>query len=140
MTVIQIEKLVNAPEHTAFEFEQQDHKSRLVSGKFMENLFKKGLVPSLLIAYEREAYVSKINKNNRLTIDTRIRSQFQPDFEDMFQDKRFVDVVSDRGILELKFDGFLPKWMRSCVHQFKLHKQRISKYCLSIDANRNGDK
>jgi SPX domain protein involved in polyphosphate accumulation len=136
MPFVLIEKLVNTPEHTVFEFESQDHNGRLVSGKFMYNLLKKGLVPSLLIAYEREAYVGQEDQNNRLTIDTHIRSQFQPDFEDMFYEKNFIPVVTDKGILELKFDNFMPKWMRSCIQTFRLQKRRISKYCLSIDKNR----
>jgi hypothetical protein len=129
-----IERLISTPEDSAIEYPQDDYKSRLVSGKFVYNLLKKGLIPILLVVYEREAYVGINNENERLTLDTDVRALAEPDLGDLLNTKNFVPTIKDRGILELKFDNIMPPWMKNLIVEFGLKKESISKYCLSIDA------
>jgi SPX domain protein involved in polyphosphate accumulation len=131
-----IERLISTPEESAIEYPQDDYNSRLVSGKFVYNLLKKGLVPILLVVYEREAYIGLADKNARLTLDTNVRAVAEPDLGNILNTKDFVPSFGDAGILELKFNDSMPQWMKDLVTEFGLRKESISKYCLSIDACR----
>jgi len=129
-----IERLINTPEDSAIEYPQDDHNARLVSGKFVYNLLKKGLLPVLLVVYEREAYIGLGDENERLTIDTDVRAIAEPDLGDILNTKDFIPSFEDAGILELKFNESMPSWMKSLILEFGLKKQSISKYCLGVDA------
>lgn len=129
-----IERLINTTEESAIEYPENDHNSRLVSGRFMYNLFKKGLIPILLVVYEREAYLGIADDNERLTIDTDVRSVAEPDLAEILHTKDFVPSFGNDAILELKFNDLMPQWMKELVREFNLKKGSISKYCLSINA------
>jgi SPX domain protein involved in polyphosphate accumulation len=129
-----IEKLINTPEDSAIEYPQDDYNSRLVSGKFVYNLLKKGLLPILLVVYEREAYIGLADERVRLTIDTDVRAIAEPDLGDILNNNGFVPAIKDVGILEMKFDDIMPQWMKNLVTELDLTKESISKYCLGIDA------
>lgn len=135
-----IERLINTPDESAIEYPENDHNSRVVSGKFVYNLLKKGLLPVLLVVYEREAYIGIKDERERLTIDTNVRSIAEPDLGDILNTEDFIPTFKGAGILELKFDDFMPQWMKNLVREFNLKKQSISKYCLGIDCcNVNGN-
>ena len=46
---IVIERLINTPDESVIEYPENDHNSRVVSGKFVYNLFKKGLLTVIAI-------------------------------------------------------------------------------------------
>lgn len=129
-----IERLINTPDESVMEYPEDDHNSRVVSGKFVYNLLRRGLLPVLLVVYEREAYIGLANERERLTLDTNVRALSEPDLGDILNTENFVPTFQDAGILELKFDDNMPQWMKNLVREFKLKKQSISKYCLGIDA------
>ena len=132
-----IERLINTLEESAIEYPQDDYNARLVSGKFVYYLLKKGLLPILLVVYEREAYIGLADEKERLTIDTDVRAISEPDLGDILNTKNFVQIIGHSDILELKFDDFMPQWMKNLVVEFNIQKESISKYCLGIDACRD---
>jgi SPX domain protein involved in polyphosphate accumulation len=134
LSILTIERLINTHENCVYEFPQNDHSARIVSGRFLYNLLKKGLVPILLVVYEREAYVDKMIDHNRLTIDINLRALSKPDLRDMMNTDNFKYITGNDVILELKFNNFMPKWMKDLASEFKLKRQSISKYCLGIHA------
>jgi SPX domain protein involved in polyphosphate accumulation len=134
-----IEKLINAPEESAIMYPEDDYNARLVSGKFVYTLLKKGLVPVLLVVYEREAYVGVNDDRERLTIDTDIRAISEPDLGDIMITDNFVPIIKNRSILELKFDDVMPQWMNNLVREFSIKRESISKYCRGIDACRENE-
>jgi len=136
---IVIERLINAPEKSVIEYPMDDYNARLVSGKFMYNLLKKGLLPIILVVYEREAYIGLQDDRERLTIDTDVRAISEPDLGDILNTTNFVPIKKNTGILELKFDDVMPQWMKNLVLEFSLKKESISKYCLGIDACRDDE-
>jgi hypothetical protein len=129
-----IERLISTPEDSAIEYPQNDYNARLVSGKFVYNLLKKGLLPVLLVVYEREAYIGLKDERERLTIDTHVRAISEPDLGDILHTKDFIPYMKNAGVLELKFEEMMPYWMKNLVLRFGLKKESISKYCLGIDA------
>jgi SPX domain protein involved in polyphosphate accumulation len=137
LSILTIERLINAPENYAYEFPQDDHNARLVSGKFLYNLLKKGLVPTLLVVYEREPYIDKVIDQNRLTFDRNVRVLSNPDLSEIMDTDNIVPVTGDRIILELKFNDTMPQWMKNLTAEFGLKRQSISKYCLGIEACRD---
>ena len=106
------------------------------------NLENLQLVPTALVVYEREAYIGRIDNHERVTIDKNLRSFIYPDFKDLFRDDDLKPLMGERHILELKFDGYMPKWMGRLVHTFKLRAEPIPKYCMGAEAwlaNKNAD-
>lgn len=137
MPFVDIEKLIDAPDQSAFEYSGDDRNGRLVSGKFLYNLLKKGLEATLLVVYDREAYVSQSNPDTRVTFDMNLRVQYRPNLRDLVDDKQFVIVTKNYVIMEFKFDDFMPQWMKTLIKDFGIRKESISKYCLGIEACRN---
>lgn len=101
--------------------------------RFLYNLKQRNLRPVLLVTYEREAFLGIMNSSVRLTFDKNVRTMLFPDLNDNFEENGSQFVTNGLCVLELKFDGFMPKWMRTLVSKFNLREQSISKYCLGID-------
>jgi SPX domain protein involved in polyphosphate accumulation len=139
LPIMVIEKLINAPENSVIEYPESDYNSRLVSGKFVYTLLKKGLLPVLLVVYEREAYVGLNDDRERLTLDTDVRGIFEPDLGDILITDNFIPIKKNVSILELKFDDVMPQWMKNLVLELDIKRESISKYCLGIDACRENE-
>lgn len=84
--------------------------------------------PIIRLDYDREAYNAA---NGRITIDTNVRYSRHNDFAFSGPPKHHLlpDYV---GILELKFSGEAPPYMRQLVADFGLKRRSISKYCMSV--------
>ena len=105
--------------------------------RFIYNLRQQSLRPVLLVTYEREAFIGSVDSDIRLTFDKNVRSSIFPELNENFEENGSQFVTNGRCVLELKFNSFMPKWMRTLVAKFNLHEQSISKYCLGIDICRN---
>lgn len=91
------------------------------------------LRPSVLITYEREAYVGRLNSRDRLTIDKDIRSIARPRADEWHAEGGYRRLTDDIQVLELKFDGAMPVWMRGVTGYLDRTHRPISKYCKGID-------
>lgn len=91
------------------------------------------LRPSVLITYEREAYVGRLNARERLTIDKDVRSIARPRVDEWHAEQGFRRLTDDIQVLELKFDGAMPVWMRQVTGYLDRTHRPISKYCKGID-------
>jgi SPX domain protein involved in polyphosphate accumulation len=109
------------------------YKSRLVAGKFLYSLVKMPLLPTLLVVYEREAFLHPLARYQRATVDMNMRYVMHPDLVDLFHTDGAVRWNQPNAILELKFNDFMPKWMRRLEAEYGLRQQAISKYCYGID-------
>jgi SPX domain protein involved in polyphosphate accumulation len=110
-----------------------DRPKRVVLSKFFYNYLREALEPKLLVVYEREAYVGLQDRSVRVTFDTNLRFHFEPEIDEIFTDNGFIYRFEPYYILELKFNGFMPKWMRQLTRQFSLSAQSISKYCSGVE-------
>lgn len=86
--------------------------------------------PIIRLDYDREAYNAS-EAEGRITIDTGVRFSRHSNFDFSGPPKHFLlpDYV---GILELKFSGEAPSFMRELVATFGLRRRSISKYCMSV--------
>jgi hypothetical protein len=101
--------------------------------RFMHMVEMLRLEPAVLITYEREAYVGRENSRERLTIDKYVRSIARPRADEWHAENGYR-YLSDRvQILELKFDGLMPRWMRPITAYLDKSHRPISKYCKGID-------
>lgn len=98
---------------------------------FLEQVLR--LHPTVLIVYDREAYVGVDNPRVRVTFDCDVRSSISPEIGDIFQEKGLRHLTDRRQILELKFDGAMPAWLRPVTRLLNRSHGPLSKYCSGID-------
>lgn len=98
---------------------------------FLMNHLK--LKPQILVEYEREAYIGIDVPRMRVTFDRNVRAascshaMLYPEFT------RWVEAIrEDIIILELKFDGSMPRFLREIVKELNLSHEPISKYCAGV--------
>lgn len=104
----------------------------VVTGKFLYNLSQLDLQPTLLVTYEREPYIGAADSSIRVTFDKDVRALAAPRLDDLFADDGFEYLTNGRCILELKFNDFMPRWMRYLVAELNIRVQSISKYCMGV--------
>lgn len=85
--------------------------------------------PVITIDYEREAYVHPFS-NLRINFDKNIRMN-QHDY-DIFDQHLIMTPVSVEPIyvLEIKYDSFMPDWLRPIIESVSTTKTSYSKYCI----------
>lgn len=83
--------------------------------------------PKVLIAYERQAFIYPVSRV-RITYDANIRAS-QTDLDPFMTDVQWMPVMEPGvGILEVKYDGFLPSFIRSLLREVDDLPQANSKY------------
>lgn len=99
--------------------------------------------PTAVVRYEREAYISRVEKYARVTFDTqlcgRAPSGWRVPVAD--DDGRWVPADSPRRfglgfsgvILELKAEMAVPLWMTDIVRRFNLERSGFSKYACCLE-------
>lgn len=92
------------------------------------------LRPTVLVAYEREAFVGREDRRVRVTFDQNIRSLQHPTLDQIFAEQELRQFEDDHFILELKFDNVMPVWMSRLIRSHGLQAESYSKYCQGIDA------
>lgn len=100
------------------------------------------LRPVTLVEYDREAYMSEVDDYARVTFDLAIGCQRADDWTlHPYQYARLpidnpvnTSTVEPRVVIELKFAGPAPMWMRHIVERFELERQSFSKYVSSVEA------
>lgn len=86
--------------------------------------------PVVLIDYIRDAFCFDIN-NIRVTFDAELRKS-ETSFDIFDRDSVTTPVIMSRHIiLEIKYDGFIPEWIKKLLQIPRFERSMISKYCLS---------
>ncbi len=79
------------------------------------------------------------NERVRLTIDYNVRTLYAPRLTDLFTNECLMPATDKSCILELKFDEFMPKWMRRLVQEIQVRPESISKYSMGIEGHFNNN-
>ncbi len=137
--ITNIDELMKTPVEYVNRFKSSNGKYRSLH-RFVYNMTTLNLEPTLLILYDRDAFMDQIDDRARLTIDYNVRMKYAPSHNEIYTNETLAPVTETQCILELKFDEFMPKWMRRLVQKVKIRPESISKYCLGIDGNFNGNK
>lgn len=115
---------------------------RSATNAFVVAAERYGLEPVLLVEYEREAYVSLLDRYGRLTLDRAVRAQRMERFDLEAESGRWrpVDHALQTStqrcvtVLELKFERRPPRWMVDLVRHLDLIRESFSKYCYGLSA------
>jgi hypothetical protein len=89
------------------------------------------LRPRMWVSYTREAWGSPYGDGARLTFDVGLKAQTPSDSEPFVPEPelwRDVHLQNGQIIVELKFNGAFPQWMRQVVHECRMERRSVSKY------------
>jgi hypothetical protein len=108
---------------------------------FAERLAYHDLVPTLLVRYEREAWISAVDAYARVTFDRRIECQPWQDWSLDGDDRSWIGIddtrtmggVAQGVVVELKCLRAVPRWLSALARDLCLPKTRYSKYCRGVD-------
>lgn len=101
--------------------------------RFFFYVYRNSLRPVVLVVYEREAYGCKFAPSLRITFDKNLRSSVYPSLGALFSEEKKRYAMPRHFILEVKFSGRFPSWLRSAVGTLGLRQQALSKYVIGID-------
>lgn len=93
------------------------------------------LRPLLLVVYDREPYVGTMDLSLRITFDQHLRSYLYPGLEDLYREQALTPALPDHVILEVKFDGTFPFWLRGILGSWGLRQRALSKYVICLDTH-----
>ncbi len=88
-----------------------------------------------MVIYDREAIVGKFDLSLRLTFDKNLRSVIYPDLNQLYDEDKVKSTMVNNFIFEVKFLGTLPAWIRSLISKYKLDRQALSKYTMTLDSH-----
>ncbi len=106
--------------------------------KFFYQVMSYNLRPIVNVIYDREPYteIFPTNNNLRITFDKNLRSVAYPKIDQLFVDDDVKIAMRDNFILEIKFDNFLPSWVRNMSESLSLNRESASKYIICIDSHK----
>lgn len=90
-------------------------------------IHKQELKPKIYIAYDRESYLDKDNKDFRVTFDSNLRSRRdnlkleEGDFGSQYQEEHIY-------IMEIKSLASIPLWFTKTLSELKIYPKSFSKY------------
>jgi len=88
--------------------------------------------PTMHIAYEREAWVSRSSNAVRVTMDRRVRGETRRGTEFITAMRSPVYPFGAQTVLEIKFTDRFPDWLSDMVRHFNLLQGGAPKYCGAI--------
>ncbi|MBD3376423.1 VTC domain-containing protein [candidate division KSB1 bacterium] len=91
------------------------------------------LRPQILVTYDRDAFIDRDFSTVRLTLDTNLAFTSDPELKNIYRDGELSYSKEGEGILEFKFNGLMPRWMRQLTTRFSLRFLSISKYCIGVE-------
>lgn len=98
-----------------------------------------GLMPTILINYDREAYFYKFDNDLRITFDKNIRSRMSSNLGALFVEGDPIRALPNHFILEIKTFSNFPGWLHYIIGYLELRQQALSKYTICLDSHgRNG--
>jgi hypothetical protein len=103
--------------------------------KFLYHYRGANLHPTVLVVYEREAYMGKFDNSLRITLDKNLRSRINADERDLFNNNDIKNAIPYYFIMEFKFYGKVPAWFKFVTVKFNLTRKALSKYTMCIDSH-----
>lgn len=108
--------------------------SRMALNDFVQLVRGMRAAPKMLVEYQRQAFVSRIDRYVRISFDRRLR--YQPvrcwDLRGQPEAWQSSDESGANLILELKFMTSAPIWLQDLVRNFGLMRRGFSKYCTAV--------
>lgn len=83
------------------------------------------LKPKVFISYDRISYISKENKDLRITFDTNLNYRLD---ELNLENENGIKFNNDKYILEIKTLDSFPMWLVNALSELKIYPTSFSKY------------
>jgi VTC domain-containing protein len=96
------------------------------------------MLPVNIVIYDREAYEAIFfDEENglRITFDKNLRTVALPALDALFDERNARMVGKAHFILEVKFNRYLPNWVKAVTGSLGLTRSSASKYALCVDAH-----
>jgi SPX domain protein involved in polyphosphate accumulation len=108
---------------------------------FCQRLLRYQLLPTLIVRYQREAWISTVDSYARVTFDRRIVCQPWSDWSLDADPRNWIALdgphtmlgVPQGVVLELKCLSAVPRWLANVTRNAGLQRIRYSKYCRGIE-------
>jgi SPX domain protein involved in polyphosphate accumulation len=110
---------------------RQDERS---ASNFLFYYLTCSLEPLVMVNYEREAFECKFGSGLRVTFDKNIRAHASQSASQLYIEEHMSYVRNNYFVLEIKFDRFIPNWMKSILTKYYLQRSSASKYMMCVDA------
>lgn len=114
-------------------YKDANRNQRQTLDKFIYLVKQLALEPKALIVYDREAFLGIDDPELRVTFDLNVSSLSSPSVEEIFRSDNLRPFSQEWFILEVKFFGQMPIWIRSIIRDFKFRLQSLSKYCNGLE-------
>jgi hypothetical protein len=109
-------------------------RSDPVLSEFERYVHLKGLRPKVLVEYQREGYLSRVDQLVRVTFDHQVRSA---NAEDLFPERAFFrNYYPGTVVFEIKCDKRQPTWLRRLVLEQELKLAANSKFAQGVELSR----
>jgi len=115
----------------------RDDKSMRALDEFCGRQARLGAEGTAFVCYHREAYVLPHAEGTRVTFDRKIDGRPPNLGGGLSLPQSAATVTSHQVVLELKYMGRSPGWMRDLVRSFELERISFPKYVHAIDALRS---
>ena len=102
--------------------------------KFYYLVQRFGLEPQVAVLYNREAYLSDLYPNLRITFDTRLQCSRVASLDSPPSAFRYV-LPPNRLVLEIKYNEAIPKIVLRDIEAFGLQQATYSKFASSMECN-----
>ena len=105
---------------------------------FIKEIKITALRPTVIVEYERTPFVCA-EGNTRVTIDRNIRSSDEVDA--FLEDRKLMSrpvLSSGHGLIEVKYDAFLPDYVAHTIEHGRMRRETFSKYYLACRFPYNG--
>jgi SPX domain protein involved in polyphosphate accumulation len=111
-----------------------EYENRVCSARnFLFYLMRDRLQPVINVVYEREAFECKFNSGLRITFDMNIRSRMTNTYKNLYEEDHMDCLFAREFVLEVKYGSMLPAWVPAVINKYRLQKESVSKYCLSVE-------
>ncbi len=131
-----LENLLTSGDIDQYILPDKNRDVRNDAGKFLFHYFHKSLKPVVLIVYEREAFFSKFDAQFRVSFDKNLRSRIFPAPANMFDNAHMKSSLMGKFVLEVKYSGPHPRWMKDLIYDYRLTQRPVSKYTISLDQHK----
>lgn len=87
-----------------------------------------------VITYRREAWMGTFDRRLRLTFDHFVHAHTPDRYLELSLDCGVPLIPTGHAVMEVKFNGHIPRWVRDQIMTQELRVQRFSKYASGIEA------
>lgn len=127
MTFDQSKKLIEDNQMPDLKLDNHDTQTL---DEFMWLKNKNSMIPQDMVIYKRKSFISKVDKDFRVTIDYDLRTYLTNSV-----DQKGTELMVNPGmaILELKFNNIMPFWFHRIIQRYSLQQRPFSKYCSALE-------